>query len=108
MRILIDNGKLELLLEKKRDFIGKKITLDTIIAGISFFISVWTASYDNVWTIPGVVLKTIFCLQGIVVFLLIIILFNSLLFFLSYYTIPKLLAQTSDIFIGFAILSILA
>lgn len=66
MRILIDNGKLELLLEKKRDFIGKKITLDTIIAGISFFISVWTATYDNVWIIPGIVLKTIFCLIGII------------------------------------------
>ena len=42
MKILISREQLELLLEKKRDFIGKKITIDTIIAGISFLISVWT------------------------------------------------------------------
>ncbi len=36
MKILISREQLELLLEKKRDFIGKKITIDTIIAGISF------------------------------------------------------------------------
>ena len=32
MKILISREQLELLLEKKRDFIGKKITIDTIIA----------------------------------------------------------------------------
>lgn len=29
---------LELLLEKKRDLIGNKVTIDTIVAGISFFV----------------------------------------------------------------------
>lgn len=66
MRILIDKGNLELLLEKKRDYIGKKITVDTIIAGISFLLSVCTASYTKIWSIPGIVLKTIFCLIGII------------------------------------------
>ena len=47
MKILISREQLELLLEKKRDFIGKKITIDTIIAGISFLISVWTANYET-------------------------------------------------------------
>lgn len=31
MKILISREQLELLLEKKRDFIGKKITIDTIL-----------------------------------------------------------------------------
>lgn len=48
MKILISREQLELLLEKKRDFIGKKITIDTIIAGISFLISVWTANYETI------------------------------------------------------------
>lgn len=66
MKILISREQLELLLEKKRDFIGKKITIDTIIAGISFLISVWTANYETIWIIPGIVFKTIFCVIGIV------------------------------------------
>lgn len=66
MKILISREQLELLLEKKRDFIGKKITIDTIIAGISFLISVWTATYETIWIIPGIVFKTIFCVIGIV------------------------------------------
>ena len=36
MRMLIDNRDLELLLEKKKKFIGNKFTVDTMIAGISF------------------------------------------------------------------------
>ena len=66
MKILISREQLELLLEKKRDFIGKKITIDTIIAGISFLISVWTATYETIWIIPGIIFKTIFCVIGIV------------------------------------------
>lgn len=37
MRLLIDEKELALLLEKKRDLIGNKVTIDTIIAGISFY-----------------------------------------------------------------------
>lgn len=47
MRLLIDEKDLALLLEKKRDLIGNKVTVDTIIAGISFLLSVITASYDD-------------------------------------------------------------
>ena len=36
MRLLIDEKDLALLLEKKRDLIGNKVTIDTIIAGVSF------------------------------------------------------------------------
>ena len=42
MRLLIDEKELALLLEKKRDLIGNKVTIDTIIAGISFLLSVFT------------------------------------------------------------------
>ena len=62
MRLLIDKKDLELLLEKKREFIGNKVAIDTIIAGVSFLLSVFTASYDDILGIPGIVLKTIFWL----------------------------------------------
>ena len=47
MRMLIDNRDLELLLEKKKKFIGNKVTVDTMIAGISFLLSVFTATYSD-------------------------------------------------------------
>lgn len=46
MRLLIDEKDLALLLEKKRDLIGNKVTIDTIIAGV-FLLSVFTASYND-------------------------------------------------------------
>lgn len=65
MQLLIDRKDLELLLEKQRDFIGNKVTIDTIIAGISFLLSAATASYSEVLGVPGIVLKTIFCMIGV-------------------------------------------
>lgn len=65
MRLLIDKTDLELLLEKKREYIGNKVTIDTIIAGISFLLSVFTATYEDILGIPGIVLKTVFCIIGI-------------------------------------------
>ena len=49
MKLLIEKSDLELLLEKKRDLIGNKVTIDTIIAGISFLLSVFTASYSDIF-----------------------------------------------------------
>lgn len=40
MKILISREQLELLLEKKRDFIGKKITIDTIIYSRYIFLNI--------------------------------------------------------------------
>ena len=60
MRLLIDKTDLELLLEKKREYIGNKVTIDTIIAGISFLLSVFTATYEDILGIPGIVLKICF------------------------------------------------
>ena len=65
MRMLIDNRDLELLLEKKKKFIGNKVTVDTMIAGISFLLSVFTATYSDWFGIPGIVFKTVFCFIGI-------------------------------------------
>jgi hypothetical protein len=48
MNLLIDDLQLQLLLEKKRNYIGKKVTIDTIIAGISFLLSTFTASYSSI------------------------------------------------------------
>ena len=47
MRLLIDEKDLALLLEKKRDLIGNKLTIDTIISSVSFLLSVFTASYND-------------------------------------------------------------
>ena len=52
MRLLIDKKDLELLLEKKREFIGNKVAIDTIIAGVSFCFHVFTASYDDILGFP--------------------------------------------------------
>lgn len=60
MRLLIDKKDLELLLEKKREFIGNKVAIDTIIAGVSFLLSVFTASYDDILGIPGIDIKNDF------------------------------------------------
>ena len=47
MKLLIEKSDLELLLEKKRDLIGNKVTIDTIIAGISFLLSVFIFPPDD-------------------------------------------------------------
>lgn len=43
MRLLIDRKDLELLLEKDREYIGNNVGIDTMIAAISFLLSVFTA-----------------------------------------------------------------
>ena len=66
MQILIDNVKLNLLLEKKKQFIGKTVAIDSVVSSVSFLISVILASYDSIFGIQGVVFKTIFVVMGIV------------------------------------------
>lgn len=65
MQILIDKDKLNLLLETKKSFIGKNVAWDSLISAVSFLISVFFASYSDVFRIPGIVLKTVFVLLGI-------------------------------------------
>lgn len=74
MNLLINECELKLLLEKKRNFIGNKVTFDTIIAGISFLLSAITATYDDIFNCKnsGLVIKTIFCFIGIIYLLKII------------------------------------
>lgn len=60
MRLLIERKDLELLLEKKRNLIGKDVPVDTLIAGISFLLSAVTASYETYFGIQGIVFKSIF------------------------------------------------
>lgn len=73
MQLLIDKTKLELLLEQKREYIGNKVTADAIIAAISFLLSAFTANYDSILGINGMVVKTVFCFIGICYTLKIII-----------------------------------
>ena len=58
MRLLIDTKDLELLVEKKRDYIGNQVTFDTWIAAVSFILSVLTAQYDQIGLLSGNQIKT--------------------------------------------------
>lgn len=69
MRLLIDRKDLELLLEKDREYIGNNVGIDTMIAAISFLLSVFTANYSDLLGISGIVLKTVFCIIGVVYFI---------------------------------------
>lgn len=65
MKLLIDDVRLNLLLEQKKNFIGKKVAWDSILSACSFLISVIFASYKEVCNIPGVVFKIVFMIAGI-------------------------------------------
>lgn len=66
MKLLIDNVKLNLLLEQKKSFIGKKVAWDSILSASSFLISVLFATYKDLWGISGIIFKYIFLFIGIV------------------------------------------
>ena len=53
MRLVIDKKELELLLEQKKEYIGNQVTIDTVIAGVSFLLSVMTAQYQKIFGISG-------------------------------------------------------
>lgn len=59
-KILIDREKLNLLLDSKKQYIGNKITIDSILSSVSFLVSVLFASYDDVFGISGKLLKYLF------------------------------------------------
>lgn len=65
MKILVDDVKLNLLLETKKNFIGKNVAWDSFLSAFSFLVSVFLASYSDVFGIPGSVLKTVFVLLGL-------------------------------------------
>ena len=64
MKILIDDVKLNLLLEQKKSFIGKKVAWDSILSASSFLLSAIFASYGDIWIIPGLAFKIVFLLIG--------------------------------------------
>lgn len=53
MRLLINKKDLALLLEQKRDYIGNRVAVDTVIAGISFLLSAFTASYNDIFLLQA-------------------------------------------------------
>lgn len=65
MKILIDDVKLNLLLEQKKHFIGKTIVWDSALSSVSLLISVIIADYQDVFGISGIVFKTIFVILGL-------------------------------------------
>lgn len=64
MKLLIDDVRLNLLLEQKKSFIGKKVAWDSILSAASFLISVIFATYNDIWAIPGWIFKIIFLVIG--------------------------------------------
>lgn len=65
LKILVDDTKLNLLLEKKKQFIGNKVVWDSVLSSLSFLVSVFFASYDDIFFVSGYVLKTVFVLLGL-------------------------------------------
>ena len=65
MKILVDDMKLNLLLETKKNFIGKNVAWDSFLSALSFLISVLLASYSTFLGISGVALKTFFACLGL-------------------------------------------
>lgn len=65
MKILIDDVRLNLLLEQKKQFIGNRVIWDSVLSSVSFLISVVMASYQEALGISGVVFKTVFVILGI-------------------------------------------
>ena len=60
MRLVIDKKELELLLEQKKEYIGNQVTIDTVVAGVSFLLSVMTAQYQKIFGISGEIIKVFF------------------------------------------------
>ena len=65
MKLFLDKTELELVLERKRDWIGNRVSSDAIIAAVSFLLSVASATYDNPLGIPALIPKTVFCMLGV-------------------------------------------
>ncbi len=65
MRIVIDDTKLNLLLEQKKQFIGNTVAWDSVLSAFSFLMSVLLASYDDFFGISGTIFKTVFVILGI-------------------------------------------
>ena len=100
MRLLIDRKDLELLLEKDREYIGNNVGIDTMIAAISFLLSVFTANYSDLLGISGIVLKTVFCIIGVVYFIKTVWdIFNMIK---NKYTIGSAALEFCHVFYGFA------
>lgn len=63
--LLLDETKLNLLLEQKKQFIGKTVVWDSILSSLSFLVSVVFASYSDFLGIPGHYFKIGFVILGL-------------------------------------------
>lgn len=57
MQILIDKTKLNLLLEKKKNYIGNEVTIDSIISAFSFLISSFLQNIKTILEYPVCFIK---------------------------------------------------
>ena len=64
MKLVIDDVKLNLLLEQKKKFIGKKVVWDSILSAVSFLISVILADYNVLFGTSGIAFKVFFLFVG--------------------------------------------
>lgn len=77
MKMLIDSTELKLLLERKRDSIGKSVQgVDVLFAGVTFGLSILYADFQNLGFISGdsvrtvcIILSIAFSIRGIIMIL---------------------------------------
>ena len=65
MKTLVDDTKLTLLLEKKRNYIGNDVAIDSVISAVSFLASSIFADYKDYLGISGIFYKAICIILGI-------------------------------------------
>lgn len=66
MKMQIDDLKLELLLEKKKNLIGQKVVWEALASSLSLLISVYLSEFKDKWGVSAEVLKTFAIVLGLV------------------------------------------
>lgn len=69
-RLLIEDTDLELLLEKKRKLIGRHISWDVTLTGLLFALPLIPTDFNELWGIPGEIIKWSLISLGLIIFLI--------------------------------------
>ena len=60
MKLLMEDKDVALLLSEKRDYIGKKITLDTVVAAISLLVSCYSSNFTPIFGFTSDMVRAVF------------------------------------------------
>ena len=64
----INDAELKLLLERKRKYIGKHVSWDLALTGILFALPLIFTDFNEIWGIPGKIIKLILVSFGFIIF----------------------------------------